>query len=186
MATVKKPSTKSPVTKKASARKKVELKLDGSDVVHGAQELLDTAGEKLQEIAQKPQVKQVVKSVKKGVNDLQKNPDVKRVVKQAQDVAAQATQKVKDVVEDTTSRSDVREVRENIQVKGGQLLEKARELIKQGNVRRIIIKDKNGKSIAEFPLTVGVIGAAATFPLVAIGTIAALITECTITVVREK
>lgn len=75
---------------------------------------------------------------------------------------------------------------ETFKVKGEQLLSKVKQLIKEGNVRRIIIKDKEGKTLVEFPLTIGVIGAVIAPVLAAIGAIAALVTECSITVQREK
>ena len=75
---------------------------------------------------------------------------------------------------------------ETFKVEGGRLLDKVRELIKAGNVRSIVIKDKNGREIIQVPLTLGVIGAAVAPALAAIGAIAALITECTVTVVREE
>ena len=75
--------------------------------------------------------------------------------------------------------------KEDFKVNGAELLKKVRELIEEGNVRKITIKDKSGKTIAEFPVTVGVIGALLAAPLAAIGAIAALIAECTITVERE-
>lgn len=74
---------------------------------------------------------------------------------------------------------------ETFKVNGEQLLAKVKELIKEGNVRKIIIKDKKGKEIAQFPLTIGVIGAVIAPVLAAVGAIAALITECTITVERD-
>lgn len=74
---------------------------------------------------------------------------------------------------------------ETFQVKGEDLLKKVKELIKEGNVRRIIIKDKTGKSMVEFPLTLGVVGAVIAPILAAVGVIAALVTECAITVERE-
>jgi len=49
-----------------------------------------------------------------------------------------------------------------------------------------MIKDKNGKSIAEFPLTIGVIGTALVPVLAAVGAIIALVAECTITIEKEK
>lgn len=55
----------------------------------------------------------------------------------------------------------------------------------KGDVRRIIIKDKTGKSLIEFPLTLGVVGAVVAPVLAAVGAIAALVAECTITVERE-
>lgn len=75
---------------------------------------------------------------------------------------------------------------ETFEIKGDQLLAKVRQLISEGNVRRIIILDKKGKSIIELPLTIGVVGAVLAPPLAAIGAIAALITECTIKVERES
>jgi len=65
-------------------------------------------------------------------------------------------------------------------------LAKVKELIRQGNIRRIIIKDKDGKSLVEFPLTIGVVGTLIAPVLVAVGAIAALITECQIVVEREE
>jgi len=75
---------------------------------------------------------------------------------------------------------------ETFRVEGIKLLEKVKELIKAGNVRSIVIKDKKGREIVQVPLTLGVIGAAIAPALAAVGAIAALVTECTVTVVREK
>lgn len=74
---------------------------------------------------------------------------------------------------------------ESYQVKGDELLKKVKEIINEGNVRRITIKDKNGETIAEFPLTVGVVGAVFAPWLAAVGAIAALVGECTIAVERK-
>jgi hypothetical protein len=74
---------------------------------------------------------------------------------------------------------------ETFKVEGGKLLEKVKELIKEGNVRRIIIKDKNDKVLVEFPLSFGVVGAVIAPVLAAIGAIAALVAECTLTVEKE-
>ncbi len=79
----------------------------------------------------------------------------------------------------------VQKKEETYQTTGERLLEKVKELIKEGNVRKITIQDKKGKTIAEFPLTVGVIGAVVVPVLAAVGAMAALISDCTITVVRE-
>ncbi len=75
--------------------------------------------------------------------------------------------------------------KESYKIEGINLLEKVKELIKEGNVRRIIVKDKNGKTMIEFPLTIGVVGTVLAPVLAAIGAIAALITECTLTVEKE-
>lgn len=73
---------------------------------------------------------------------------------------------------------------ESFRVQGENLLKKVNELIKEGNVRRITIKDKNGKNLVVLPLTLGVVGAAIAPVLAGVGAIAALIGECTITVER--
>lgn len=70
-------------------------------------------------------------------------------------------------------------------VKGDDLLKRVREIIKEGNVRKIIIKDKKAKTLIEFPLTLGVVGVVLAPVLAAVGAIAALVTECTITVERK-
>ena len=72
---------------------------------------------------------------------------------------------------------------ESIRASGTLLLDTFKNLIHEGNVRRVIIK-QDGRAIAEFPLTVGVVGAALAPPLAAVGAIAALVTECTIEVER--
>src|SRR6478672_4004851 len=74
---------------------------------------------------------------------------------------------------------------ESFKVEGENLLKKVKELINEGNVRKITIKDKTGKELMSFPLTVGVIGAAVAPILAAVGAVAALIGECTISVERE-
>jgi hypothetical protein len=75
---------------------------------------------------------------------------------------------------------------ETFKVEGGKLLEKVKELIKEGNVRKIIIKDKNDKVLVEFPLTFGVVGAVIAPVLAAVGAIAALVAECSLTVEKEE
>jgi hypothetical protein len=72
---------------------------------------------------------------------------------------------------------------ETIKVEGGELLEKVKSLIREGNVRRIVIR-QGDRSVAEFPLTVGVVGTVAAPILAAVGALAALLTNCTIAVQR--
>jgi hypothetical protein len=79
-----------------------------------------------------------------------------------------------------------KEKKETFNINGEKLIKKVKKLIKEGNVRRIIINDKSGKTFVEFPLTIGVVGAVVAPILAAVGAIAALVTECTITVVREE
>lgn len=76
--------------------------------------------------------------------------------------------------------------KEEFRVSGEKLLAKVKKLIKEGNVRKITIKDKKGKVLVEFPLTIGVVGAVLAPILAAVGAIAALVTECTISVERRK
>ncbi len=71
---------------------------------------------------------------------------------------------------------------EEFSVNGEQLLAKVKELLREGNIRRVIIKDKSGKVLVEFPLTVGVVGVALAPVLAAIGALAALVSEATIAV----
>jgi len=78
------------------------------------------------------------------------------------------------------------DMQEEFKVKGEMLLKKVKEVIREGNVRRITIKDKTGKEMVSFPMTLGVVGAALAPLLAAVGTIAALVTECTISVERDK
>jgi hypothetical protein len=73
---------------------------------------------------------------------------------------------------------------EEFRIDGEQLLAKAKELVREGNVRRIIIKNDEGRTLAEFPLTIGVIGVALAPVWAAIGAIAALATRSTIVVER--
>lgn len=74
--------------------------------------------------------------------------------------------------------------KERYRVAGERLLAKVRELIKEGNVRRITIKNDEEKTLIEIPLTFGVVGAAL-FPVwAAVGAIAALVTDCSIEVER--
>jgi hypothetical protein len=75
---------------------------------------------------------------------------------------------------------------EEFKVNGEDLIKKVKELVHEGNVRRIIIKNKEGKVLVEFPLTFGVVGALVAPPLAAVGAIAALVSECSIVVEREK
>ena len=75
---------------------------------------------------------------------------------------------------------------ESFIINGEDLLKKIKQLVEEGNIRRITIKDKNGKELMNFPLTVGVVGALLAPVLAAVGAVAALVTECTVTVEREE
>ena len=75
---------------------------------------------------------------------------------------------------------------ETFKVNGEELLKKIKEIIKDGSVRKITIKDKKGKKLVVFPLTIGVVGAVLAPVLVTVGVIAAIVTECTIFVEKEE
>ena len=72
--------------------------------------------------------------------------------------------------------------KESFTVHGENLLKKVKELIEEGNARKITIKDKAGKELMSFPLTLGVVGTAFSPVLAAVGALAAMIGECSITV----
>jgi hypothetical protein len=74
---------------------------------------------------------------------------------------------------------------EEFKVEGEKLLAKIKELIHEGNIRRIIIKEKDGKVLMEIPMTFGVVGVLIAPQLAAIGAIAALLTEATIVVEKK-
>lgn len=71
----------------------------------------------------------------------------------------------------------------SIHVDTNNITEKVKELIREGNVRRLIVR-RGDETIAEFPLTAAVVGTVLAPVLAAIGAIAALVTECTIEVER--
>ena len=75
---------------------------------------------------------------------------------------------------------------EEFKVEGEKLLARIKELIHEGNIRRVIIKNKEGKVLIEFPMTFGVAGVLIAPQLAAIGAIAALLTEATIVVEKKE
>jgi len=75
--------------------------------------------------------------------------------------------------------------KEEFKISGEDITEKIKEIINEGNARRIIIKNEDGESVAEFPLTVGAVGALIAPIFAAVGAIAALLTKCTIVVEKK-
>jgi phage-related minor tail protein len=75
---------------------------------------------------------------------------------------------------------------EEFKVKGEDLLSKIKQLFHEGNISRIIIKDENGKTYLEIPVTIGVIGAVFAPVLAAVGALAALAANFTIEVIRRN
>jgi len=74
---------------------------------------------------------------------------------------------------------------ESFRVAGQQLVDAVKKLLHEGNVRRVSIKHGD-HTIAEFPLTIGVIGAVLAPMLAAVAAIAAAVKECTIEVERVE
>jgi len=71
---------------------------------------------------------------------------------------------------------------EEFEVTGDKVVETVKRLVHEGNIRRITIKDSNGVSLIEIPLTLGIVGALLVPVLAALGALAALVTRCTIVV----
>jgi hypothetical protein len=84
-----------------------------------------------------------------------------------------------------SSSGPPRRWQENLSVAGDQLVGRVKDLVQEGNVRRIIIKHDD-RTILEFPLTLGVVGALIAPQLAALGAIAALLARASITVEREE
>lgn len=76
-----------------------------------------------------------------------------------------------------------RTFKESFKVAADQLVDAVKRLVHEGNVRRVIIKQE-GRTVVEFPLTIGVVGTVLAPVLAAVGAIAAFMTECTIEVER--
>ncbi len=87
-----------------------------------------------------------------------------------------------DVAEDIQADEEVKT--EEHKIRGESLLSKIKELVHQGNIRRIIIKNDEGRTLIEIPLTLGVVGIALVPVWAALGAIAALVAD--LTVVVEK
>jgi hypothetical protein len=83
-------------------------------------------------------------------------------------------------------KTDQKTRTEEFKVSGGEIINKIKELLHEGNIRRIILKDEQGKVFMEFPLTVGIVGAAILPVVAAIGTVAALVSKLTIVVEKVE
>lgn len=75
--------------------------------------------------------------------------------------------------------------REEHRVQGEKIVAKIKELLHEGNVRHVVIKNEDGKTLIEFPVSVGVAGALLIPVWAAVGALAALVTNCSIEVERE-
>jgi CBS domain-containing protein len=77
-------------------------------------------------------------------------------------------------------------VTEEFSVSSDDLVKKVKDILHEGNVNRIIVRDDQGKILLEVPATAGLIGAILAPWLAALGAIAALVTECNISVERRE
>jgi hypothetical protein len=75
---------------------------------------------------------------------------------------------------------------EEFRINGEELLAKIKALVHEGNIRRVIIKNKEGVVVMEIPMTLGVVGALVAPTLAAIGAIAALLSEATVVVEKSE
>jgi len=82
-------------------------------------------------------------------------------------------------------RHPTRSWQDELTATGDELVGRVRGLVDQGNVRRVILKHDD-RTLLEIPLTLGVVGALLAPQVAALGALAALVTDCTITVEREE
>ena len=75
---------------------------------------------------------------------------------------------------------------EEIKVAGNHLVDKFKELLHEGNVHRVILKNPEGQTLIEVPVTIAAVGAVAAPVVAAVGAIAAMVTHCTIVVERRE
>lgn len=75
---------------------------------------------------------------------------------------------------------------EKLKVNGDKLLAKIKELLRKGNIRRIIIKNQNDRTLIDIPLSIGVVGALLAPQLAAISAIAALVSRSTIVIEKVE
>ena len=75
---------------------------------------------------------------------------------------------------------------EEFRVDGEKIISKIKELLHEGNIRKVIIKDKDEKVLMEIPVTIGVVGVLIAPQLAALGAIAALLTEATVVVENSE
>jgi Domain of unknown function (DUF4342) len=74
---------------------------------------------------------------------------------------------------------------DTFKAEGENVISQVKALIHAGNVRRVVVKH-HGRTVAEFPLTAGVVGAVLAPVLAAIGALVALLQDCTIEVEHDN
>ncbi|CAG1021769.1 hypothetical protein DOJK_01231 [Patescibacteria group bacterium] len=87
---------------------------------------------------------------------------------------------------DDTKATSEQTTTEEFKLTGDEVVKKVKEIIKEGNARRIIIKNEKEVSVLEIPVTLGVVGILLAPYLAAVGALAAVLTNCSIVVERRK
>ncbi|MCE1229326.1 MAG: DUF4342 domain-containing protein [Firmicutes bacterium] len=80
--------------------------------------------------------------------------------------------------------SDPKPRTEEFKLDGGEVLDKFKELAREGSIRRVILKNEEGRTLMEIPLMVGLVGVALLPVLAAVGAVAAVATRMTLVVER--
>jgi hypothetical protein len=83
-------------------------------------------------------------------------------------------------------KTQEKKTEETFRVSGAEIWDKINEIVKEGNARRIVIKNEKNEVLIEFPLTVGAVGVVLAPIFAAVGAIAALAMKCTIVVERRE
>ena len=88
-------------------------------------------------------------------------------------------------MEEGSLERNAKVVVQEIKVAAEDLLKTVKGAVREGNVRRITVKDKEGRVVATFPLSVGVVGVILAPVLAAIGALSAILTDCTLTIEKN-
>lgn len=92
---------------------------------------------------------------------------------------------------ENNNNGEKRTFNEELEVAGSQLVERVKELIEEGNVRRLIVRNQEGRTLLEIPLTIGAVAGGAILMafgpvLAALAVIGALVAKLKIEIVREE
>jgi len=82
--------------------------------------------------------------------------------------------------------ADEKTFTEEFKVTGAQVVETVKRLVHEANIRRLIIKNEKGDTVIEIPVSFATVGALLLPLLAAVGAAAALLTNCTIVVVKSQ
>lgn len=80
--------------------------------------------------------------------------------------------------------TDTKSTWESFKAEGNNVVEKLKDVLKEGNVRRVVV-EHDGRTVAEFPLSIGVVGVVLAPVFAAVAAVVALVKDCTIKIERE-